>query len=64
MIHFYWPLTLKELGHFIHTQILKTNPVLMIFSLLSGRISTLRDETGAVSITMLMYISKLDHIML
>lgn len=36
----------------------------MIFSLLSGRISTLRDETGAVSITMLMYISKLDHIML
>nr|XP_019831998.1 PREDICTED: BTB/POZ domain-containing protein KCTD3-like [Bos indicus] len=33
-------------------------------SLLSGRISTLRDETGAVSITMLMYISKLDQIML
>lgn len=36
----------------------------MIFSLLSGRISTLRDETGAVSITMLMCISKLDQIML
>ena len=36
----------------------------MTSSLLSGRISTLRDETGAVSITMLMYVSKLDKKML
>lgn len=36
----------------------------MTSSLLSGRISTLRDETGAVSMIMLVYISKLDQIML
>lgn len=53
MIHLYWSLMFdKELVHFIHTQILRTNSGLLFISssLLSGRISTLRDETGAVSI--------------